>query len=84
MKIKLIMNLLTISILLSTPLTGCLGPADNEGNDSSESLGKLRILTYDVFAISDEMIAKIEPVRAYGLDISHNVSVSSNCSSSYK
>ena len=65
----MIMNLLTISILLSTPLAGCLGPGDTDGTDSSESPGKLRVLTYDVFAISDEMIAGFEERTNYDVEL---------------
>jgi thiamine transport system substrate-binding protein len=57
MKAKMIMNLLTILILLSTPLAGCLGPGGHEGSDNSEPDYKVTVLTYDVFALSDAMLS---------------------------
>ena len=71
--------LLTILLMLTTPLTGCLEQikpivADDRGEcvvlePGRASDGKLRILTYDIAAFSDEMLAEFTNQTGYEIEM---------------
>ena len=71
--------LLTILLMLTTPLTGCLEQietivADETGEclvlePGRASDGKLRILTYDIAAFSDEMLAEFTNQTGYEIEM---------------
>ena len=71
--------LLTILLMLTTPLTGCLERiepivADETGEclvlePGRASDGKLRILTYDIAAFSDEMLAEFTNQTGYEIEM---------------
>ena len=71
--------LLTILLMLTTPLTGCLEQiepivADETGEclvlePGRSSDGKLRILTYDIAAFSDEMLAEFTNQTGYEIEM---------------
>lgn len=71
--------LLTILLMLTTPLTGCLERiepivADVTGDcvvlePGRTSDGKLRILTYDIAAFSDEMLAEFTNQTGYEIEM---------------
>ena len=71
--------LLTMLLMLTTPLTGCLERiepivADGTGDcvllePGRASDGKLRILTYDIAAFSDEMLAEFTNQTGYEIEM---------------
>lgn len=53
-------------LMLMTGLSGCLSPPDGSGDDETNIV---RVLTYDVFALSDEMIEDFESSTGYEVEI---------------
>lgn len=48
---------LTLTIMISAQFAGCLGPEGDEGGDASNGgPEKVRVLTYDIFALNQEML----------------------------